>query len=447
VARAQRFGKLRRGVGKNESRGARHPACFGRRMHNATLLMLGLVLVAMALAQGPVERLPLSAALIYLAVGWIAAALGTPLEGADPQAQAPQLVVVSQWAVLISLFGIGLRLRAPPTFIAWRTAAQLASSGMVLTIALATVAGHWLLGLDWPAALLLAAILAPTDPVLASEVRIRDTGDRDAVRLSLTAEGALNDATAFPAVMLALGWLGLHDLGAWAGGWLLRDVVWSLAGGIAVGWIGGRVLGWAVRSRLERGQPLGWDELLYLGTIALSYAAATALQVSVFFAVFATGLALLHQTPKVTARMRSRGLDSADLSMRLLAFGERGERLAEVTMVMFIGAAMSWVEWRWQRVAFALVLIVLVRPLAVFALLRGPDLPATQRRLIGWLGIRGVGSLFYLLYALQQGVGGALGREIVSACLLAISASVFVHGVSTTPLMSRYQRWRSARAK
>jgi NhaP-type Na+/H+ or K+/H+ antiporter len=108
---------------------------------------------------------------------------------------------------------------------------------------------------------------------------------------------------------------------------------------------------------------------------------------------------------------------------------------------------MSWVEWRWQLVAFALAMIVLVRPLAVFALLRGPSLPAAQRRLIGWLGIRGVGSLFYLLYALQQGVGGALGQEIVSASLLAISASVLVHGISTTPLMSRYQRWRSARAK
>ena len=416
-------------------------------MHNTTLLLVGLVLVAMALAQRPVERLPLSSALIYLTVGWIAAALGSPLESADPQAQAPQLVVVSQWAVLISLFGIGLRLRAPPTFAAWRAALQLASSGMLLTIALASVAAHVLLGLDWPAALLLAAILAPTDPVLASEVRIHDMGDRDAVRLSLTAEGALNDATAFPMVMLALGWLGLHDLGPWGSGWLLRDVIWSLAGGIAVGWVGGRLLGWVVRSRLERGEPVGWDELLYLGIIALSYAAAQALQVSVFLAVFAAGTAVLHQTPHVTARMRSRDIDSDDLSNRLLAFGERGERLAEVTMVLFIGAALSWVEWRWQLVAFALVLIVLVRPLAVFALLRGPDLPATQRRLIGWIGIRGVGSLFYLLYALQQGIDGALGNELVSACLLAIAASVFVHGISTTPLMSRYQRWRRARAK
>jgi NhaP-type Na+/H+ or K+/H+ antiporter len=416
-------------------------------MQNATLLLLGLVLVAMALAQAPVERLPLSSALVYLVVGWVAASLGTPLAGADAQAQAPQLGVVSEWAVLISLSAIGLRLRVPPTFAAWRSAMLLASVGMVLTVALATLAAHWLIGLDWPAALLLAAILAPTDPVLASEVRIHDMGDRDAVRLSLTAEGALNDATAFPAVMLALGWLGLHDLGPWASGWLLRDVLWSLAGGVAVGWIGGRALGFVVRSRLARGQPLGWDELLYLGTIALSYAAAAALQVSVFLAVFAAGIALLHQTPRVTARMRSLGVSSQDLSQRLLAFGERGERLAEVTMVMFIGAAMSWVEWRWQLLAFALAMIVLVRPLAVFALLRGPALPATQRRLIGWLGIRGVGSLFYLLYALQQGIAGPLAHELVSACLLAIGASVLVHGISTTPLMHWYQRRRSARGK
>jgi sodium/hydrogen antiporter len=410
-------------------------------------LIVGAVLVFMGVAATTLRRLPVSAAMFYLAIGYALASPGLGLLHLDMVADAHLLRTITEVALLVSLFAIGLRLRLGVLEKLWTVPLRLGFLAMLATIPLLTLFGVYVLQLGWGPSLLLAAILAPTDPVLASEVRIRDTSDRDAVRLSLTAEGALNDATAFPAVMLALGWLGLHDLGAWAGGWLLRDVVWSLAGGIAVGWIGGRVLGWAVRSRLERGQPLGWDELLYLGTIALSYAAATALQVSAFFAAFAAGVALLHQTPKVTARMRSRGLDSTDLSMRLLAFGERGERLAEVTMVMFIGAAMSWVEWRWQRVAFALVLIVLVRPLAVFALLRGASLPAAQRRLIGWLGIRGVGSLFYLLYALQQGVGGALGREIVSACLLAITASVFVHGVSTTPLMSRYQRWRSARAK
>jgi NhaP-type Na+/H+ or K+/H+ antiporter len=408
----------------------------------ATLLIVGAVLVAMALAQADVERLPLSSALVYLIFGWTAAAAGTPLAGADAQAQAPQLVHLAEWSVLISLFAIGLRLRVPPTWAAWRTAARLATTGMVLTVALATLAAHWLLDLDWPAALLLAAILAPTDPVLASEVRIHDAGDRDAVRLSLTAEGALNDATAFPAVMLALGALGLHELGPWGASWLLRDVLWSLVGGLALGWIGGRVLGSLVRLRLERGHPLGWDELLYLGTIALSYAAATALQASTFSTVFAAGVALFHETPKARARMQARHADSTALSQRLLAFGERGERLAEVTMVMFIGAAMSWVHWHWRLVAFALALIVVARPLAVFAILRGHSMPATQRRLIEWLGIRGVGSLFYLFYAIEHGATEQIGAVLISATLLTISMSVLLHGVSTTPLMAWYQRRR-----
>lgn len=411
-------------------------------MHNATLLLIGLVLVATALAQAPIERLPLSSALVYLVVGWAAAAAGTPLAGADPQAQAAQLATISEWAVLISLFAIGLRLRVPPTFAAWREAVRLAGPGMVLTIALAMPAAHWLLGLSWPAALLLAAILAPTDPVLAMEVRIRDAGDRDAVRLTLTAEGALNDATAFPAVMLALGLLGLHELGPWGTRWALADLAWSLAGGIAIGWLGARVLGRAVRARLSRGHPLGWDELLYLGSIALAYALATALSASAFFAVFAAGLGLFHESPREAARMRERRAASEHLSDRLLAFGERGERLAEVIMVMFIGAAMSWVQWRWERVVFALALIGVARPLAVFVLMAREPVRAAQRRLIGWLGIRGVGSLFYLLYALEHGVVGALASELVSAVLTTITLSVLLHGLSTTPLMHWYQRWR-----
>jgi NhaP-type Na+/H+ or K+/H+ antiporter len=412
----------------------------------ATLLLVGAVLVAMALAEDDVERLPLSAALVYLIVGWAAAAAGTPLAGADPQAQAPQLVHLAQWAVLISLFAIGVRLRVPPTWSAWRTAVRLATSAMLLTIALASVAAHWLLGLDWAAALLLASILAPTDPVLASGVRIQDTDDRDAVRLSLTAEGALNDATAFPAVMLALGALGLHELGPFGTTWLTRDLLWSLAGGLAVGWIGGRALGALLRFRLARGHAIGWDELLYLGTITLAYAAATALQVSAFFAVFAAGLALFHESPRASARMAASAADSAALSERLLAVGERGARLAEVTMVMFIGAAMSWVHWRWELVAFALALIAVARPLAVFAILRRRDpIPATQRRLVGWLGLRGVGSLFYLLYAIEHGAGQAIGDVLISATLLTVSMSILLHGVSTTPLMAWYQRRRARR--
>ena len=148
-------------------------------MLTATLLLLGVVLVAMSLAERHVTRLPLSPATVYLAVGAAAGALAPPLSVDDALRHAPALVVVTEFAVLISLFTVGLRLRVPPTWKAWRVAVLLASVGMLATIVFAAAAAAWLLGLGLAAALLLATILAPTDPVLASEVQIRSEGDRD----------------------------------------------------------------------------------------------------------------------------------------------------------------------------------------------------------------------------------------------------------------------------
>ena len=181
-------------------------------MLSGALLLLGAVLLALAVCEQAVRRLPLSPALIYLLAGLLAGwVFGAPAPRTLIE-QAPALVATIELAVLISLFAVGVRLRVPPTWKAWRVALLMAGPGMVVTIALATAAAVLVLGLPWPAALLLAAILAPTDPVLASEVQIRSERERDAVRLSLSAEGGLNDGSALPAVMLALGALGLHSL-------------------------------------------------------------------------------------------------------------------------------------------------------------------------------------------------------------------------------------------
>jgi NhaP-type Na+/H+ or K+/H+ antiporter len=402
-------------------------------MLTATMLLFGFVLVAMALLEAPVRRLPLSAALIYLAVGWIAAELNAPLPRPDPLRQAPLLELLLEWAVLISLFGVGLKLKLPARWARWRVALLLASSTMVLTVALATLAAAWLLGLPWAAALLLAAILAPTDPVLASEVQIHDADDRDAVRLSLTAEGGLNDGTAFPLVTLALGLLGLHELGTLGGTWALRDLLWAVGGGLGVGWLCGRAVGHAVALRLEQQHPVCWDELLYLGTIALAYALSDLLHVTAFLAVFAAGVALLHGH-------REPPHEGDALGQRLSAFSGRLERLVEVSMVLFTGAAMTLVRWSWPVVAYALLLVFVLRPLAVVLTIRG--LSDAQRRLVAWFGIRGVGSLFYVAYALQHGVQGLLAQTLISATLVAVALSIVLHGISATPLMRWYHHWR-----
>ena len=182
-------------------------------MLTAALLLLGGVLLLLALSEQRVRPWPMSPALIYLLVGWAGATwLGGP-EIETLTEHAASGVFVTELAVLVSLFAVGLRLLLPPTFKAWRVALLLAGPGMVVTIVLAMLAAHLVLGLPWPAALLLASVVAPTDPVLASDVQIESSEDRDAVRLSLTAEGGMNDGGALPGVMLALGLLGLHGLG------------------------------------------------------------------------------------------------------------------------------------------------------------------------------------------------------------------------------------------
>ena len=397
------------------------------------LLLIGAVLVAMALAERPVKRLPLSPALVYLAIGWLAGALSGAIDSVDPQDHAPLLLVLVEWAVHVSLFAVGLRVPLPVATRAWRVAILLASIGMVATIAITAAFAYWLLALAWPAALLLASMLAPTDPVLASEVRVRSEGDRDTVRLSLSAEGGLNDGTAFPAVMLALGALGLHELGPHGVDWIVHDLLWSIGGGLIVGWLLGRGVGRALGWLLQRNHGVAWDELLFVGVIALGYGTAALLHVSAFLVVFLSGIALFRQ----------HGIEPATLPtalpQRLHAFGQRAERLIEAVMVMAIGAAMNGVQWRWQTLLFAFAFVVVARPLAVALVLRRRARPAAQHPLVAWFGIRGVGSLFYLLYALNAGVDAALARELVSACLLCIAASIVLHGVSATPLMAWYQ--------
>ena len=417
-------------------------------MLTATLLLLGTVLLAMCLLELHVTRLPMSPATVYLAIGWVAGWMAQGKVVTPPTApeRADMLVIITEIAVLISLFAVGLQLRVPWTLKGWRVATILASATMLATIALATLAGVWLMpGLGWAGALLLAGILAPTDPVLASEVQIRSPDDRDAVRVALTAEGGLNDGTALPVVMLALGLLGIGELGAHGTRWLWHDLAWPIAGGALLGWGFGRGLGKVIHALLRKGHGLGWDELLYLGIITVAYGLSRLTETSSFLFVFAAALSLFHRSPKAITSLTQAGVEPDELSERLLAFGHRCDRLVEVMMVLLLRFAMPWMQWRGEPLVYAALLLVAIRPLSVF--LTVPWLPKTQRRVVAWFGIRGVGSLFYLAWVIDAGPSAALVRELVNATLPAIAMSIVLHGVSATPLMGWYRGRRIAQRR
>ena len=426
-------------------------------------VVVGTLLVGMAAASTVVRRLPLTTALLYLVAGVALGPVGAGFVRLEPVRDSALLERLAEVAVLISLFGAGLKLRTALSDRRWQLPVRLATISMVLTVALVAAVGVYGLGLPLGAAVLLGAILAPTDPVLASDVQVEHPTDRDRLRFALTGEAALNDGTAFPFVMLGLGLLGHHELGALGWRWLTIDVLWAVASGLGVGW----ALGWLVSRvvlwlRRERKEAVGLDDLLALGLIALAYGAALLVQGYGFLAVFAAGFALRREErrttksltgadvpPDVRAAAQSTSEDevatapetaSAYMAQAALGFTEQLERLAEVGVVLLLGGMLSPGTLAADAWWFVPLLFLVIRPLAVLVGAPMRRAPAIQRRLTMWFGIRGIGSVYYLMYALEHGVERPLADRLVALVFTVIAASVVVHGVSVTPLMRRYSR-------
>jgi NhaP-type Na+/H+ or K+/H+ antiporter len=377
----------------------------------------------------------------------------------DAYTQAKFLEHLSEIAVIISLFTAGLKLRAPLRDAQWRIAVRLASLAMVLTVGLVAAVGVWLLGLPLGAAILLGGVLAPTDPVLASDVQVEHPFQRDTLRFGLTGEAGFNDGTAFPFVMLGLGLLGLHPLGEGLWRWVVVDLVWAVVAGLGVGTLlGGAVGRLVLYLRRTHREAVGLDDFLALGLIAFSYGVAVLLHAYGFLAVFAAGLALRRIEKKSnrgkpsedveqTAHARADPEHATDpehapsyMANAVLNFNEQLERIGEVSLVVVLGILLASVPLASEALWFTPLLFLALRPLAVLLSLLGTGTSRPQRGLMAWFGIRGIGSLYYLFYALNHGVQGSLARQLVPLVLTVVAVSILVHGISVTPLMQRYGR-------
>lgn len=428
-------------------------------------LTIGALLTTMALSGTLLHRLPLSTSMLYLAAGYALGPAGWALLAPDPILHSAVLERVAEMAVLISLFTVGLKLGLPLSDKSWRLPLRLAFVSMTITVALIAAIGVWGLGLSLGAAILLGAILAPTDPVLASDVQVHETTDRDRLRFSLTGEGGLNDGAAFPFAMLGLGLLGLHDLGAFGWRWLLVDVLWELVGGLLIGGVLGNLIGRLVvylRSRHQ--ESVGLDEFLALRLIGLAYGIAILASTSGFLAVFAAGLALqrvkeqsgivLRSTlgasgPHTKAAQETQAVESKNASAfmhkAVQSFNQQLERIAEVAIVLVVGAMLSYTYLQVSALWFVPVLLLVVRPVSVWLGLLGAPISSDQRTMISWFGIRGIGSIYYLMYALNHGLANDPAQIILSLTLTVVAVSIVVHGISVTPLMKLYGRRKKRR--
>ena len=374
-----------------------------------------------------------SPALVYLVMG-CAGAVGASLIGAPWLALGDDAAVVervSELTVLMALFATGLRIdhRLMPR--EWRTTALLLGIVMPLTIAAVAAIGAWGLGLSAGAAIVLAAALSPTDPVLAGDLGGGGPGegDRSEAAFALTSEAGLNDGLAFPFVLLGLVVASGLDGGSLAR-WLALDVLYAVAAAVAVG----AALGWVIAAGAVHLRDRGLlavrlDGWAAVGAVLTIYGVSEIVGAYGFLAVFAGGLAF------------RRFERDHEYQEGVHAGAEALERALELTMILFLGSLLTLDGLRiagWESLALAAALILVVRPAATLIALAGSRLRMPQRLYVGVFGIRGVGSVYYAAAAVGSGLlATGEGRVVIWTVAVVVCMSIVVHGATASRLTRR----------
>ena len=423
-------------------------------------MLVGGLLLVMGLTVSLLKRSPITSAIVYLAVGVLVGPMALNLFHFNPLKQSALLQVLTEVAVLISLFSAGVKMPVPFSIVRWRAPILLATVSMTLTVVMVAEFAYYVLGLPLGAGVLLGAILAPTDPVLATDVQSRHPGDTDQLRFTLTCEAGMNDGSAFPFVMLGMGLLGLHDIGDSGLTWLYADVLWATLGGIAIGVVAGVALahlGWKLRGKSHKRELL--DDFLGLGLIGLVYGLSVMVNAWGFLAVFFAAVAL-RQTELKLAKAAQAAFDGSKtqqtaranenaspvqaptptVSEESLVFKEHLERLSEVILVLLIGGSLFMNSWSWPAVGLALFLFAVARPVSVLVGLLGTHTTLRIRGMTAWFGVRGIGSLYYLMYAIEHGLPEPLALQLIQITLIVVTLSILLHGISVKPLMGHF--WR-----
>lgn len=389
------------------------------------------------------RELPLSLPIVCIALGVLAVFLPLPtIVGANPLENRYITEKLTEFVVIVALMGAGLKIDRPVGWRPWAITWRLLGISMPLTIAAVALLGWGVLGLGLASALLLGAVLAPTDPVLASDVQVGppNSEEEDEVRFALTSEAGLNDGLAFPFVYLAIAITAAQATGEpWFGHWLAVDVVWKLAAGVAVGWAVGAALGQVLfrlpdRAKLSR----TGDGFVALGITCLAYGVAELVNGYGFLAVFVAAISL-------RAMERNHHYHNS-----LHDFSEQIERLLMMVLLVFFGAAIAegsiFGPLDWRVVIVAAVVLFVIRPLAGWIGLAGTDTGRGERAVVAFFGIRGLGSFYYLAYALGQADFDEPQLLWVTVCLVVL-VSIVLHGMTVTPVMRWVDRRHARRGR
>lgn len=406
----------------------------------------GLGILLAAVLPPVVHRRPFSLPMVFLVAGAAVTLLPFDVPVVDPVRDRVWVEHVTEVCVIVSLMGAGLAIDRPFGWRAWAGAWRFLGVALPLTIAAMGVLGWWLM--DWPpaVALLLAAALSPTDPVLAAEVRVgeptsgEDEEDEEEVRFTLTSEAGLNDGLALPFVLAAIalataagdGWSS-----DWIGHWLLGDVLLRAVVGLIAGVAVGRLLGWLFFRSPHARLSQQMEGFTALGATFTAYGITELVHGYGFLAVFVAACT-------IRAAERSHGYHQV-----LHGFSEQIERLLTAVLLFLLGGYLvaDGLSVLGPREALlGIALIVVIRPFAGAAAQLGFPSARRERAVTALFGIRGIGSLFYLAYALGEGPFARYADELWAVAAFTILASVLLHGATATPVIRYLDERRSRKA-
>ena len=395
------------------------------------LALLGLTLQP-ALSRYKLFNLPLFYVVAGMLFGGSWIVLINPLSGG---LDARVIEHASELIVIISLAGAGLAIDTEGGWKNWAPTWRLLAVTMPLTIAVVAFAGFNWLGLTLPAALLLAAALAPTDPVLARSVQVAPPGQEELpMEVALTAEAGLNDGLAFPFVYFAIhaAAIGAGQMlqgEAWLWNWLAFDFAYRVIAGVVVGYLIGHAISRLTFSPIGDGKQGAWNAVvMMLAATLLSYGLTEAVDGYGFLAVFVAARA---------GRSNTRGTDNEGYEKYVHHGAEQLEAILLAVLLLWLGtfigsgalAGLTWVE-----VVFALALIFVVRPAAGLLALVFLDCDNMSRRNVAFFGIRGMGSVFYIAYAQNHATFDDIDA-VWRIATLVILMSIVIHGYAANFLL------------
>ncbi len=373
-----------------------------------------------------------SYSIIYVLFGMLLYLVSSGLPIPNPIKHQTFTLHFTELIVIISIMGTGLKIDEPFKLKTWAIPLRLVSITMLVTITLVAVAAHYFLAFDWPSAVLIGAVLAPTDPVLASDVQVGppQQGDKGIVRFSLTAEAGMNDGMAFPFTWLAIALAIMSKNGdASITDWLWMDVLYRIAAGVIAGFLIGRLLAFLVFYLPEKNKKLYTltDGFVAVSATLLVYGLTEMIHGYGFIAVFISALTL-----------RDYERDHK-YHRKLHDFTDQIERmLIAVVLILFGGAIATGLfnPLTWKMALLGIGFIVIIRPVSVFLSLADIKIHKKERRAIGFFGIRGIGSFFYLAFALSQ-TDFSRPEEIWALVGFIVLISIIIHGVSATTVMEK----------